>query len=186
MLTVAQQRAARHDNVELRLGEATEIPVNDGWADRAFSVQVLEYVPDTTKALAELYRIVRPGGRVVIWDIDWDPLSWHSADPERMRRVMLAWDEHLAEPSLPRILPAALRDAGFEDIRTEGYAFVNTDAGPDSYSGAVMSLMADFVPGRGGVTTEEAQAWLAEQEDLSAKGGYFFSIVQFCFTAAKP
>jgi arsenite methyltransferase len=33
-------------------------------------------------------------GRVVIWDIDWSTLSWHSSDTERMRRIVRAWDRH--------------------------------------------------------------------------------------------
>ncbi|MGH3421523.1 MAG: methyltransferase domain-containing protein [Pseudonocardiaceae bacterium] len=34
-------------------------------------MQVIECVPDVAAALAELHRVVRPGGRVVVWDVDW-------------------------------------------------------------------------------------------------------------------
>ena len=63
-------------------------PVPDASFDAALSVQVLEYVAEVDAALAELRRALRPGGRLVIWDIDWSTVSWHSADPVRMRRVL--------------------------------------------------------------------------------------------------
>ena len=37
-----------------------------------------------------------------------------------MRRILDAWDEHLADPSLPRRLTAELRAAGFEDTADRG------------------------------------------------------------------
>ncbi len=75
--------------------EATTLPVLDGTFDAAVSVQVLEYVPDVAAALAEIHRVLRPGGRIVIWDVDWATVSWHTADHARMRRMLDAWDHHL-------------------------------------------------------------------------------------------
>ena len=106
MLAVAARRCAGHANVEFREGEATALPVEASDFDAALCVQVLEYVADPTTALAQMHRALRPGGRVVVWDIDWATVSWHSADPERMARVLRAWDDHLTHPSLPRTLTA--------------------------------------------------------------------------------
>jgi ubiquinone/menaquinone biosynthesis C-methylase UbiE len=52
--------------------------------DRALSVQVLEYVADIPTALAEMHRALRPGGRVVIWDVDW-------ATVPGTPRMLLGW-----------------------------------------------------------------------------------------------
>jgi SAM-dependent methyltransferase len=185
MLAVAEEKTARHDNVTLLEGEAMSLPVEDGWADRALCVQVLEYVDDVPRTLDELHRAVRPGGTVVVWDIDWATLSWHSGNPERMARVLRVWDDHLAHPSLPRTLATSMRAAGFEDVRVEGYAFVNRDAGPNSYAGTVMPLIAGFVKGRSGISETEAAAWMEEQLALSEAGDFFCSLIQYCFTAIR-
>ena len=57
-------------------------------------------------------------------------VSWHSEDPERMERVLRAWDAHLTHPSLPRTLGARLRAAGFTRVGAEGHLFATTALGP--------------------------------------------------------
>jgi arsenite methyltransferase len=186
MLALARHRCAGHDNVTFGEGDAAALPVDDAAFDAALCVQVMEYVPDTVGALREMHRALRPGGRVLVWDIDWATVWWHSDDPDRMRRVLQAWDEHLVHPSLPRRLGAQLRTAGFTDIAVAGHSFAAVSYDDESFAVAMLRMVADFVPGRNGVTGDEAAAWKAEQRDLAERGEFFFEGTQFCFTAAKP
>jgi arsenite methyltransferase len=185
MLAVAARRCEGHGDVELRHGEATELPVARADFDAALSVQVLEYVPDATAALAEIHRALRPGGRVVVWDVDWSTVSWHSADAGRMARVLEAWDEHLAHPALPRTLAARLRAAGFDGVEMEGHVFATTELTTDAYGGAMIPLIAAFVRGRGGITDADAGAWADEQRDLHERGEFYFACLQCCFRAVR-
>jgi SAM-dependent methyltransferase len=186
MLGLARNRCEGHGNVEFREGNATALPVDDGDFDAALCVQVMEYVPDPPAALAEFHRALRPGGRVLVWDVDWATAWWHTADPDRMRRVLAAWDDHLVHPSLPRRLGAHLRDAGFVDVVVAGHSFATVDYDSESFAVLMLGMAADFVPGHGGVTEDEAAAWIAEQRELAARGEFFFEGTQFCFTARKP
>ena len=127
-----------------------------------------------------MHRALRPGGRVVIWDVDWATVSWHSEDPARMERFLRAWDKHLTDPSLPRRLSAELRAAGFEDVEMQGHAFVTDDVTDETYAGALLPLMADFVG------TDETEDWVREQSDLQARGESYFACIQFCFTGTRP
>ena len=181
MLGLAAARCSGHNNVTFREGDALALPVEDESFDVVFSVQVLEHVADTTAALVEMRRALRPGGRVVIWDVDWATVSWYSPDPLRMDRVLRAWDEHLAHPSLPRTLASRMRTAGFEGITSQGHAFASTEFDPETYGVGMTTLIADFVSGRDSVTAEDAAAWAAEQERLGKRGEYYFSCTQFCF-----
>jgi ubiquinone/menaquinone biosynthesis C-methylase UbiE len=185
MLALAERRCHGHDNVELREADATSLPVGDASFDAALCVQVLEYVPDVPAALAELCRALRPGGRVVVWDVDWGTVSWHSADPARMRRVLRAWDEHLVHPVLPRTLAPALRSAGFERVEMTAHSFATAELHPDAYGAAAVALIASFVPGRNGIDEAEAKAWAAEQRELGERGAFYFACLQVCFTATR-
>jgi arsenite methyltransferase len=180
MLGVAAKRCEGHDNVSFHEGDVTALPVGDADFDRALSVQVLEYVEDIPAALGELLRVLRPGGRVLIWDVDWATVSWHSRDPARMERFLAAWDEHLADPSLPRTLAARMREAGFEDVELEGHAFATADVTDQTYAGALIPLMVDYVG------TAAAQEWADEQRELQRLGESYFACIQFCFTGTRP
>jgi arsenite methyltransferase len=185
MLAVAARRCEGRPNVRFDQADATSLPVDDASFDAALSVQVLEYVPDIPAALAELHRAVRPGGRVVIWDVDWATVSWYSHDPQRMRRVLRAWDAHLAHPSLPQTLAAQLRSGGFIDVHTEGHSFVSLECTPDTYAGALAPLIKDYVAGRDDVSPDELRSWAAEQRELGAHGEFFFACMQFCFRGVR-
>jgi ubiquinone/menaquinone biosynthesis C-methylase UbiE len=186
MLVLATRRCAGLEQVELRPGEAMSLPVDDGGFDAALSVQVLEYVADPTAALAELYRVLRPGGRVVVWDVDWATVSLHALDSALTERVLRAWDQHLTHPSLPRTLGSRIRAAGFEQVGMRAFPFATSAFDPETYGVALLPLIATFVTGRDGITEDEAQAWVTEQQQLGARGEFYFASTQFCFTAAKP
>jgi arsenite methyltransferase len=185
MLQLGARRCAGHEGVELRQADAVSLPVDDGSFDAALCVQVLEYVRDPTAALAEMHRALRPGGRVVVWDIDWATVSLHSPDPARTERALRAWDEHLVHPSLPRTLGPRLRSAGFEEVRMEAHPFASCEFDPETYGAALVPLAGAFVVGRNGITDEEAQAWVAEQQQLGDRGAFYFASTQLCFTATK-
>ena len=183
MLGVAAQRAKGSPNADFRKGDATVIPVEDGEFDAALSVQVLEYVADATAALREIRRALRPGGRVVIWDVDWATLSWHSEDPARMERVLEAWDTHLVHPSLPRTLAARMREAGFKEVRAEGHSFTTAALDPETYVAALLPLMEDYVAAREAIGAETAAAWAAEQRELGERDEFYVACIQVCFAA---
>ena len=62
-------QAKEIDNVEFRPGDALKLPLEGRSVDAAFSVMVLHFLPDPERAIAELCRITRPGGTVVVLDL---------------------------------------------------------------------------------------------------------------------
>jgi SAM-dependent methyltransferase len=66
-------------NVETHVASAYDLPITDQSVDRAFLITVLPEIPDRSRALAELRRVLRPGGVLSITEEFYDPdyLFWH-------------------------------------------------------------------------------------------------------------
>jgi ArsR family transcriptional regulator len=69
MITAARRRVGSLDNVELRRGELAALPIDDGALDAAVMVLVLHHIADPPAVLHEVARVLRPGGRSVIVDM---------------------------------------------------------------------------------------------------------------------
>ncbi len=69
MLAAARRRLDGVKNVELRAGELEALPLADGELDAAVVSLVLQYVAEPPVALAEVRRVIRPGGRLVLVDL---------------------------------------------------------------------------------------------------------------------
>ena len=185
LLEVARLRCEDRYRIEFRHGDAAQLPYPDEDFDAVVSTQVLEYVPDVDAALAELHRVVRPGGRVGLLDTDWDSIVWHSRDRQGMNRILTAWEEHAADPFLPRTLARKLSSAGFQVEAQEIMPLCNTAYDQNTYSNRIIDLMVPFVVGREGITQDDAETWARELRDCGQNGEYFFSLNRYFFLATK-
>ncbi len=88
MLEKARAAAAEAglENVEFHQSYAEELPVPDGWADVVISNGVLNLMPDKAAVLGEMFRVLKPGGRLQVGDI-----LVQRAVPEGAKRKIDLW-----------------------------------------------------------------------------------------------
>lgn len=69
MLTSARERLGDCTNVDIRLGDLEQLPIDDASLDLATLLLALHHVPDPSRTVAEARRVLRPGGRLVVLDM---------------------------------------------------------------------------------------------------------------------
>ena len=185
MNALAERKAVGLPQITVDAGAALALPYPDGGFDAAVSTQVYEYVADMPAALEELRRVLRPGGRVLILDTDWDSLVWHVADRALQARVIAAWEEHLAHPRLPRVLGGLLQRAGFAVTGVHVVPLLNTGYETETFAAYTEENVGAFVAGRQGLTADEVAAWRADLAAHSAAGEGFFSLNRYVFLAER-
>jgi arsenite methyltransferase len=183
-VAIAKRRCSNVSNVSFELGEATQLPFPKDQFDGAMSSQTFEYLDDVPAGLKELYRVLKPGGRVLIHDTDWGATFWHAEDSTRMSRISKAWDAHLANPQLPRTLGRSLAEAGFSAVKVEAIVQLETRFEPDSLSAILTRFVGDYVTSQS-ITRDDVDAWAEELQNLNAGGSYFYSSNEYIFTAIK-
>jgi SAM-dependent methyltransferase len=174
LLTVARGYA---DNeglgalIELRQGDCRRLPFADASFDAALAVTLLAHVPQAERALAELVRVTRPGGRVGVFDFDGDCFLIAHPDRELTRRIVAAHCDNAAvNGRLMREVPAIFTDLGLEDVRSKG--FMPLERGVGTFYADVAQRAAQGAAEAGAITNAELAKWLSELQAVIASGRF--------------
>lgn len=125
MIARARKNASSGDyqNVEFRLGEIESLPVADASVDAVLSNCVINLSPDKKQVFKEVFRVLKPGGRIMVSDIILlKPL------PDAIRNSVEAYVGCIAGAALKDEYLGAMELAGFEDIKVIGEAIVPMDS----------------------------------------------------------
>ena len=125
MVARARENALKGDytNVEFRLGEIENLPVADASVDIVISNCVINLSPDKKRVFNEVFRALKPGGRLMVSDIVLlKPL------PDAIRNSVEAYVGCIAGAALKDEYLGAIEAAGFGDIRVHGEAIVPVES----------------------------------------------------------
>ncbi len=101
-------------NVEFKLGEIEKIPLPDNSIDAAISNCVINLSPDKARVFQEVFRVLKPGGRLAISDI-----VLNGELPESIKHNLEAWTGCIAGALQEEDYLQKITDAGFTDVRIE-------------------------------------------------------------------
>lgn len=185
MLDVASKRCESLPQVTLRQGSAESLPFDAASFDAASCTQVLLYVPDLERSIAELARVLKPGGRLALIETDWRGLVLNSSYSSLTDRIFNAFDETVPNANLPARLIPLLKAAGFGAIKVDAIPIINTSNSAANFSAGSLAWTSAVAVKENKITQQEADMWLADIDEKAARGEYFFCVNRFLFSAVK-
>jgi len=187
MVAQAKARAEGLDApVEFQVGDINRLDFPDGAFAAARADRVLHHLDDPGRALSELARVVRPGGRVVVSEPDFDTFVIDHPDQALTRRILTVHATGGARSGrLGRHLYALFGEHDFQDIEVAPVPILMTDL---RQAEDVMWIRPTLEQARatGAISAAEATTWLADLESASRAGRFFAAGFGFTVAGRRP
>jgi SAM-dependent methyltransferase len=184
---IAQARARTEGlSIECYVGGAYELDFDSGTFDASRADRVFLHLERPRDAFAELVRVTRSGGRVVVFEPDWDTLMVDASDKAVTRAVRQSiCDDHFHGGWLGRQLAAIAGQCGLIDVVVNGFTTVFRDW---SETRRVLPLdaAAETAVAKGLVAPAAAAAWLDDLKERDAAGYFFTAMTGFAVVGCKP
>jgi ubiquinone/menaquinone biosynthesis C-methylase UbiE len=178
------QQGGLSESIAFQVGQAERLPFREGTLDGAFAARLLMHLPSPRAAIVEMARLVRPGGRVVVMDWDFDTVAVDHPNRELTRRVVHWRTDHLDGNNWSgRQLWGQMAAGGFS--RLQAYPVVSVAADErDSLTQSIWRA-ADVALHEGGITSAEHDEWVGVLSSRLASGRFFASIQYFILRGEK-
>jgi SAM-dependent methyltransferase len=185
LLTKARELAAGVRNLTFEEADARSLPLAGERFDVVVFDSTLSHVPEPERALAEAFRVLRPGGLLAAFDGDYATATVAFDEHDPMQTCVDAMMANsVTDRRVMRRLPALLRDCGFELGLARSHGFVETEDG--GYMLTVIDRGADTLRASGKIGEELAEALKAEARRRVAVGGFFGHIAYASVIARRP
>ena len=155
--------------VDFRVGDACALPFEDETFDACRADRVFHHLVDPGKALAEMARVTRPGGRVVVSDTDYDSLVVEAVDLELTRRILAHHADRMESGRIGRRLPGLFLNAGLGAVVVTPYAAVATE-----YDEEVLKLRdkAERAAQAGAIAPADGARWVESLIEADQAGRF--------------
>ena len=170
--------------VVLEVGDAHALGHPDACFDACRADRVFQHLEDPRRALAELVRVCRPGGRIVISEPDWETVTVDVPDRALARKVLGFLCDGVRHGWIGRRLPGLFRDAGLTRLTVEAGVLTldNAELAEEALGTASAAVRAYDA---GVLTAEETTRWLAALQEASRSQRFFASLTGFTVCGAR-
>lgn len=183
MIDTARRRAeSREMAVEFQVADVHQLPFADDSFDASRADRIFMHLEAPPRALAEMMRVTKPGGRVLIYEVDFETLTVDLPDRLLTRKIVNTWCDGFRNGWLGRHIPALFREAGLQDVRITPatlwlrYPVAMQMIGPATVERACAA---------GFLTPAEGESWLRQVQERHEAGLLFCTLTGFLVLGRK-
>jgi ubiquinone/menaquinone biosynthesis C-methylase UbiE len=181
MIKEARRRAPPGAPVTFQLADVRELPFPDQDFDGVRAERLLMHVPEVQRAVAEMVRVTRPGGRVSVFDFDWDTMVIDSPHREVTRTVVQSFSDHMKNGWIGRQLPRYFRQAGLVDVSVATRVLFPPFPFFEMLVGGHLTRMVES----GAVSRHDLDAWSADLAEAHAAGRFLAGFTAFIVAGTR-
>ena len=170
--------------IEFRYADGADLPFTDGSFDMVVASAVFCHIAEGLHVMAEMTRVARSGGVVVVFDHDIDTIVVNASDRELTRRIIHAYcDAYFTSGWAGRDLYALFRQVALEDICVLPMILSSTEFG--AYWQQMVERASAVAVKAAVVSQEEADTWRADLQRKGREGRFFGSRNYYCLRGRK-
>jgi SAM-dependent methyltransferase len=172
------------ERVELHVGSVLNLPLADGAVAASRAERLIQVLPpaDAPHVVAELRRVTRPGGRIVLVDADWGTASVDFGDNALERRLMAFFAQRMRPNGFAgrRLFGLAL-EQGLKDVKVETTVMVY-----HGFDDTPLQWLGDTAHDAGMISAEEHRRWIDGLRMQEALGRLFVQTTMVTVAGSVP
>jgi ubiquinone/menaquinone biosynthesis C-methylase UbiE len=186
MIAEARRRSSQlSDKVDFMVGDAHELEFADGAFAACWSERVLQHLADPARAFSQMVRVIRPGGRIVVFEPDHSTLVIDAADRATTRTIVLALADAIRSSWIGRSLFGLFVANGLLDVTIIPTPIVSHSLS-DTNALLRLDATAKAAIDRGLLSEDATSNWFADLNQREASGRFFGCLLCFAAVGTKP
>ena len=171
LISEAKTRAAERSlAVSFEVADAQSLPFAHASFDAVRTERMLMHVPNATQAIAEMVRVLRPGGRLSVFDMDWETQFCDSSQREVTRKIALSFCDGMKNGWIGRSLPRLFKQHGMFDLSMV-YHTVTVD---HEFLQLLLGGHVAHAVSIGTITESEANSWWADLDTANRESRFLY------------
>jgi ubiquinone/menaquinone biosynthesis C-methylase UbiE len=183
MIAEANRRAAGLGlSLEFQVGDAMKMSFADNYFDSSRADRSFMHIPDPVKALSEMKRVTKPGGHILLYEVDFETVVIDAPNRPLARRIVNTWCDGFRNGWLGRHIPALFRELDIADVAVipatlvQSPLIANLVIGPETVKRGLAC---------GTIAPAEGEEWLNFMDDAVRTGTLFCTLGGFIVSGRK-